>query len=64
MDEKIIKTKTVCKKLGISRTSFWRLRQSGLFPAAGSVSGTGVRGWRQSDVERWIDKYFPVHKND
>ncbi|MCY4648777.1 MAG: AlpA family phage regulatory protein [bacterium] len=41
---------------GLSRTTLWRLRQTGEFPAPVRLGGDGSRavGWLRSDIEAWI----------
>jgi len=62
MYETILKTKDICARLRISRTTLWRLRQSGKFPQPTRVGGTNLQGWRESDFELWLDEYFPPSK--
>jgi len=61
MYETILKTKDICERLRISRTTFWRLRRSGKFPQATHVGGF-LRGWKESDFGLWIDANFPPPK--
>lgn len=64
MHETILKTKDICHRLRISRTTFWRLRQSGKFPKPGRVGGTNLQGWRESDFECWLDEHFPSSRSN
>lgn len=59
MYETILKTKDICARLRISRTTFWRLRRLGKFPEPTRVGGTSLKGWRESDFELWLDEHFP-----
>jgi prophage regulatory protein len=46
----------VVEVTGVSRTTLWRLRQTGQFPAPVRLGGSNTRavGWLRSDVEAWI----------
>jgi len=61
MYETILKTRDICTRLRISRTTFWRLRRSGEFPQPTRV-GAYLRGWKESDFELWLDEKFPSSK--
>ncbi|MDE0133136.1 MAG: AlpA family phage regulatory protein [bacterium] len=41
---------------GLSRTTLWRLRRTGEFPAPVRLGGDASRavGWLRSDIEEWI----------
>ncbi|MCQ3804564.1 MAG: AlpA family phage regulatory protein [Acidimicrobiia bacterium] len=41
---------------GLSRTTLWRLRQAGEFPAPVRLGGDASRavGWLRGDIEAWI----------
>ncbi|MDE0132225.1 MAG: AlpA family phage regulatory protein [bacterium] len=41
---------------GLSRTTLWRLRQSGEFPRPVRLGGDSSRavGWLRGDIEAWI----------
>lgn len=48
----------VCALLRISRPTLWRLRRDREFPAPTSLSRRSI-GWRQSDVEQWLNSRTP-----
>ena len=52
----ILREPEVLALIGLSRTSLWRRRQAGDFPAPVRLGGQGSRavGWRREDVERWL----------
>ena len=52
----ILREPEVLALIGLSRTSLWRRRQAGDFPAPVRLGGRGSRavGWRRADVERWL----------
>ena len=55
--ERIIRIPEVVKITGLSKTTIWRRVKSGDFPAPlrlGSLATRSV-GWREGEVERWID---------
>ncbi len=61
--ERLLTLKDVCRKLGASRSSLFRLRADmdyrgrklgAEFPQSISVPGIGTLRWRESDLDRWI----------
>ena len=52
----ILRTRAVLELMGLSRTTLWRRRKAGDFPAPVRLGGRGSRavGWRRTDVERWL----------
>jgi predicted DNA-binding transcriptional regulator AlpA len=44
----------VIARTGLSRTTFWRVRQRGEFPAAVSIGHLRCAMWRSSEVDEWI----------
>jgi prophage regulatory protein len=52
--ERILRETEVRLRSGLSRTTRWRLIQSGQFPAAIKLSAHAV-GWRESDIQSWIE---------
>jgi prophage regulatory protein len=48
----------VCALLRISRPTLWRLRRDREFPAPTALSRRSI-GWRQSDVEQWLNERTP-----
>lgn len=59
MVDRILRPKDVEAATGLSRTTIWRLVREGTFPAplrlTGSAPGKGARGWREGDVEKWLE---------
>jgi prophage regulatory protein len=49
-----LRASEVCALLRISRPTLWRLRRDREFPAPTSLSRRSI-GWRQSEVEQWLD---------
>lgn len=41
---------------GLSRSALYRLVTAGTFPKPVSLGGTAARGWKSTDVQRWIDQ--------
>ncbi|MCQ3803945.1 MAG: AlpA family phage regulatory protein [Acidimicrobiia bacterium] len=52
----VLRMPAVVAATGLSRTTLWRLRQTGEFPAPVRLGGDGSRavGWLRSDIEAWI----------
>ena len=53
MSTKILRTKEVPGRIGVSRTSLWRLVRTGKFPP-GIKLGPNSVGWKEEDVEDWL----------
>lgn len=53
--ERIMRAKEVVEVTGLSRTTIWRMEKAGQFPNRVSL-GVGSVGWRESEVERWLDQ--------
>jgi prophage regulatory protein len=51
--DRLLKVDEVMARLGVSRSTIWRLTQSGDFPRPVSIS-PGRKGWLQSQVDAWI----------
>jgi len=52
--ERLIGFAEVQSRVGLSRSSVWRLERSGSFPRSVPIS-PGRRAWRESDLDRWIE---------
>ena len=60
--DRILRTPEVVKLTGLSRTTIWRRVRSGDFPAPvklGSLASRSV-GWRESEIEEWIEQLLVV----
>jgi prophage regulatory protein len=53
MAERFLRTRAVLERVGLSRTTLWRMERAGDFPARRIVGG-GVVGWVESEVDQWI----------
>lgn len=49
----ILRTDTVCERIGVSRMTLWRFTRSGDFPKAIQLSANRV-GWDEAAVDAWI----------
>ena len=49
----ILKTKDLLLRVGLSRTSIWRLEREGLFPKRIRLSANTV-GWLEDEVQDWL----------
>jgi prophage regulatory protein len=54
MREQIIRYRELRKRIGLSRTTVWRLIREGRFPRPLPLTARLV-GFRESDVEAWIE---------
>jgi prophage regulatory protein len=52
-DDRLLKVDDVIARLGVSRSTIWRLTQSGNFPRPVAIS-PGRKGWLKSQVDAWI----------
>jgi prophage regulatory protein len=50
---RILRIAAVCDRVGVSKTTIWRLERRGQFPKHLSIS-PGAIGWLEADIERWI----------
>ena len=52
----ILRMSTVVTITGVSRTTLWRRRLSGDFPAPIRLGGPNSRaiGWHRTDIEEWL----------
>ncbi len=50
----ILRTKAVCGRTGLSRTTIWRLERSGIFPQRIRLGPNSV-GWREAEIREWIE---------
>ena len=50
--EKLIGVKEICEKLGLSRTTLWKMRSRGSFPKPVQISERRI-AWTESSVNRW-----------
>lgn len=53
MSTKILRTKKVLDRIGMSRTSLWRKVRDGEFPP-GIKLGPNSIGWKEEVVEEWL----------
>lgn len=57
MSENIITAREVSKRVGLSRTSVWRLVKRGDFPPPLRLSSQR-RGWIDREISEWLDARF------
>ena len=53
-EERLISETERCRRIGISRTTWWRMQKAGETPPASNV-GKGKARWLLSDVLLWIN---------
>ena len=54
MTSRVMHLKDVAEKLGVSKATIYALIRTGVLPP-GFLLGASSRGWRESDIEAWID---------
>ena len=55
MPDKMLRVRAVMDRTGMPRTTLYREIRRGNFPASVRITENSV-GWRESEVEGWIDK--------
>ncbi len=55
MKKRFLRFPEVQKKVGLSRTTIWRLEQKNKFPARKKLGENSV-GWLEEEVDAWIKK--------
>lgn len=50
---RILRSRAVCERTGLSRTTLWRLERIGAFPLHRRISANAV-GWLEEEVTAWI----------
>ncbi len=53
MENAILRLPEVCRTVGLSPTTLWRLQKTGGFPQRRKLS-TNTVGWLRSEVDAWI----------
>lgn len=61
--DKLLRLPEVMSITGLSRATIYRQMQRGLFPQSILIT-SGAIGWRQSDVEKWIESRMPTTSVD
>ena len=51
---RLVRVHEVVERTGLARTTIWRLRKAGAFPAPVRL-GTQNIGWRASTIDDWIE---------
>ncbi|MCA0060433.1 MULTISPECIES: AlpA family phage regulatory protein [unclassified Mesorhizobium] len=52
--DRIIRSRTVLARTGLSRSTMYRKIAEGTFPAQIRISVNGA-GWRESEINRWVE---------
>jgi prophage regulatory protein len=58
----ILRKKEVSKRVGLSPVTIWRLEKEGKFPNRVQL-GRRCVGWKQEDIQQWIDSRPPVKQD-
>ena len=56
---RILRINEVAKRIGLSRTTIWRLERSQQFPPRRKLAPNAV-GWLDNEIEEWICSRAPV----
>lgn len=51
---RVLRTEQVVARLGLSRTTLWRMWTKGDFPRPRQISPGGV-GWTEHELEEWLE---------
>ena len=51
--EKLLNSKAVQERTGLSRATLWRLENAGTFPKKKRIT-PGRVGWLESEIDEWI----------
>jgi prophage regulatory protein len=54
---RILRTKEVIRKIGLSRPTIWRMERDGKFPKRRNIGGKSV-GWLDTEIHDWINGRF------
>ena len=50
---RFLRTSEVASKIGLSRSTLWRMERSGQFPKRRQIA-PGAVGWLEQEVEAWM----------
>lgn len=50
---RMLRAADVAKKIGVSRTTLWRLERDGRFPPRRRIS-ENVVAWSEEDIDEWL----------
>ena len=56
---RILRRREVCKRVGLSFSSIYRLEKAGLFPCRLRLS-THAIGWNEASIDNWIESRVKV----
>lgn len=56
---RLLRAGEVAQRIGVSRTTLWRMERGGRFPNRRRVS-ENIVGWLESDVDEWIQGRQPL----
>jgi len=51
---RFVRAKGLCKILGVSRSTLWRMEKNGILPKKISITGARAVGWRSSEIDEFI----------
>ena len=59
---RVLRQADVMRLTGLSRTTIWRRVRDGSFPPPIRLEppGTRAKGWRQTDLQDWLDSLQPA----
>jgi predicted DNA-binding transcriptional regulator AlpA len=56
MTDRLLNRNQVVEATSLSANTIYRLIRTGSFPAPITVEGTGIKRWKESAVQSWIDR--------
>jgi prophage regulatory protein len=57
--DRILRSREVCTRVGLSRTTLWRAVRRGDFPAPRQLTANAI-GWLASEIDAWIGSRTPT----
>lgn len=63
MSQKILRSDEVMRRLGVRKTTFWRMIKDGELPAPVNVTGT-VNGFLESEIDAFIQSRIEAARGE
>jgi prophage regulatory protein len=60
--DRILRVREVCERVGLSRSTVWRLSRRGKFPVAVQLSSAATVGFLEAEVVEWIAERMASRK--
>jgi len=52
---RLVRANDLCKILGVSRSTLWRMEKNGILPEKISITGARAVGWRSSEINDFVN---------